>query len=174
MKKILCVALMLCLMMTAALAETPSLNWEDVEPALQAGGVTGQFYTFENIAVKIWMPEDFAPVELTEEDTDKGVIACFAPDDQSGTVTVVYVDFDGGSLEDYAAYLATEPDVTEVEMATVNGLPCVTYRMPGQDSVSITFTTEQGNALELTCTPLSVPNADLLWAAVMGSIQATE
>ena len=56
MKKILCVVLMLCLLMTAALAEeVPSLNWEAVEPILAAGNVNGQFYTFDEIAVKIWL-----------------------------------------------------------------------------------------------------------------------
>ena len=58
MKKFLAVVMALCLMMTCALAEeAPALNWADFEPILEAAGVTGQFYTFEQIAVQIWMPE---------------------------------------------------------------------------------------------------------------------
>ena len=84
----------------------------------------------------------------------------------------MYVDLNGMSLEEYAQYLASEADVTEIEMATVNGFPCVTYKLPAQDSVSITFTTEAGYALEVTCTPASVENAELVWGAVVASIQA--
>ena len=173
MKKILCVVLMLCLLMTAALAEeVPYLNWEAVEPILAAGNVNGQFYTFDEIAVKIWLPEGLNAVELTEEDKANGYIGYFTPDDESAAVAVMYVDLNGMSLEEYAQYLASEADVTEIEMATVNGFPCVTYKLPAQDSVSITFTTEAGYALEVTCTPASVENAELVWGAVVASIQA--
>ena len=173
MKKILCVVLMICMMMGAALAEeTPALNWEDVVPVIEASGLSGQFYTFEDIAVKFWLPEGLNPVELSEEDTEKGLIAYFMPDDESAAVAISYVNVDGASLEDYAAYLSGESDVTEVEAGTVNGFPCVSYKLPEQDSVSVTFTTEAGYALEVTCTPLSVENADLLWGAVISSIQA--
>ena len=144
----------LCMMLSvAALADEPvALNWEDFEPALEAGGVTGQFYTFDEISIKMWLPDGINATELTDEDKANGYIGYFMPDDQSGAGAV-----DG---------------VTEVETGTVNGFPCVTYKMPEQDSVSVTFTTEAGYALEVTCTPLSVENADLVWGAVIASIQA--
>jgi len=172
MKKLLVVVMALCLMMTAALAEeVPALNWEDFEPVLEAGGVTGQFYTFDEIAIQIWMPEGLNPVELTEDDVANGYIGYFMPEDQSAAVSIVYVDVKDMSLEEYGQYLAGEADVSEVEVGTVNGLPCVSYKMPEQDSVSVTFTTEMGYALEVTCTPLSEENAELVWGAVIASIQ---
>lgn len=175
MKKILCVLMALCMMTAAALAEeTPSLNWEDFEPVLEAGGVTGQFYTFDEVAVKIWLPDGINPVELTEEDVEQGYIGYFAADDQSAAVAVVYVDIGDMTLEDYAEYLTSEAGATEVEQGTVNGFPCVSYKLPEQDSVSVTFTTEAGYALEVTCVPLSEENAELVWGAVISSIQAAE
>ena len=175
MKKLLCVVLMLCMALTAALAEeTPALTWEAFVPILEAGNVTGQFYTFDEIAVKIWLPEGMNPVELTEEDRANGYIGYFMPDDESAAVSVMYVDVNGMSLEDYAAYLSGEEDVTEVEAGTVNGLPCVTYKMPAKNTLSITFATVAGYALELTCTPIDEENAELVWGAVVSSIQAVE
>ena len=172
MKKLLTLVLALCLMMTVALAEeTPSLTWSDFEPVLEAAGVTGQFYNFDDVAVKIWLPDGINPVELTEEDTEKGYIGYFADEEQSCAVAVMYVDVNGMTLEEYGEYLGGLDDVTEVEMATVNGLPCVTYTMPGQDCVCISFTTEAGYVLEVTCSPQSVENADLVWGAVAASIQ---
>lgn len=175
MKKILCVLLMLCLLAPAALAEgTAVLNWEDVVPVLEAGNVTGQFYTFDEISVKIWLPDGMLPVELTEEDKANGYIGYFMPEDQSAQMAVVYLDTNGMSLDEYAQSLSSDGDVTEVEKGTVNGFPCVSYKLPKQDSVSVAFTTEAGYILEVTCAPLSVENAELLWGAVVGSIQAAE
>ena len=82
-----------------------------------------------------------------------------------------YAQANGMSLEEYANSLNQMDGVTEVEMATVNGLPCVTYRMPQQDTANIAFTTQSGSILEVTCWPLSVENADLVWGAVVASIQ---
>ncbi len=175
MKKLVCVLMVLCLMAAsvAALAEAaPELNWEDFEPILEAGGVSGEFYTFDEIAVKIWLPEGLNPVELTEEDQEQGYIGYFTPEDESAAVAVVYVDVSGMSLEEYGEYLANEAGATEIEVGTVNGFPCVSYKLPEQDSVSVTFTTEAGYALEVTCAPASEENAELVWGAVVSSIQA--
>ena len=171
MKKLLSIVMVLCLMMTVALAEeAPALNWEDFEPALEAGGVTGQFYTFDEIAVKMWLPDGINPVELTDEDKENGYIGYFAADDQSAAVAVMYVDLGGMSLEDYSAQVA-EVGGTEIELGTVNGLPCLSYNLPEQDTVSVAFTTETGYVLEVTCQPLSEENAELVWGAVISSIQ---
>jgi len=125
MKRILCVLLMLCLLAPAALAEeAASLNWETVVPVLEAGNVTGQFYTFDEIAVKIWLPDGMLPVELTEEDREKGYIGYFMPEDESAQMAVMYVDIKGMSLEEYAQELASDSRFTDIEQGTVNGLPC--------------------------------------------------
>lgn len=172
MKKLLAVVVMLCMVSCFALAEeAPELNWSDFEPILEAGGVTGEFYTFDEIAVKIWVPGGLDPVELTEEDVANGYIGYFAAEDQSAAMAIMYVDVQGMSLEEYAAVLP-EAGATEIEVGTVNGLPCVSYKLAEQDSVSVTFATEAGYALEVTCTPASEENAELVWGAVVSSIQA--
>lgn len=171
MKKLLAVIVALMLMATAAVAEAPALNWADFEPVLEASGVTGQFYTFDQIAIKIWLPDGMNAVELSEEDVANGYIGYYVPEDESAAVAVQYVDVNGLSLEDYAAQLP-ELGATEVEVGTVNGFPCVSYKLPEQDTVSVTFTTEAGYVLEVTCKPISQENADLVWGAVVASIQA--
>ena len=175
MKRILCALLMLCLLVPAALAEeTNVLNWETVVPVLEAANVTGQFYTFDEIAVKIWLPDGMLPAELTEEDKAMGYIGYYMPEDESAQMAVMYVDTNGMSLDEYAQYLASEGGAAEVEMGTVNGFPCVSYKIPEQDSVSVAFSTEAGYTLEVTCAPVSVENAELVWGAVISSIQAAE
>ena len=165
MKKLVCVLVALCLIATAAVAlaeAAPALNWEDVTPILEAGGVSGDFYTFDEIAMKIWLPEGMYPVELTEEDRENGVIGYFMPEDESGAVSVVYVDVSGMSLEEYGEYLASEAGATEIEVGTVNGFPCVSYKLPEQDSVSVTFTTEAGSLESLNGKSFQVQNVDFV------------
>ncbi len=169
MKKFLCMLMALCMMAAVALADN-SISWEQIVPVLEASSVSGQFYTFDEIAIKIWLPDGINPVELSEEDKANGYIGYFMPEDQSCSVSVVYVDVQGMSLEDYAAQLSGY-GATEVEVGTVNNLPCITYKMPEQDSGHVTFTTEAGYGLEVSCWPLSQENADLVWGAVIGSIQ---
>ena len=174
MKKLLCVVMALCLMLsaTAVLAEeAPALNWEDFEPIMEASGVTGEFVTFDEVAVKIWIPEGMNAAELTQEDIDKGFIGYFAPEDQSASLSVVYVDTEGMTLEEYGENLAAQEGVTGIENGTVNGLPCISYEIPEQSSVSIAFTTEAGYVLEVTCWPVGDENANVLWGAVTASIQ---
>ena len=116
MKKIVCVLMALCLMLaaTAAMAEA-TLNWSDFEPILSESGVNGEFVTFDQVAVKIWIPEGMNAAELTQEDIDKGFIGYFAPEDQSASLSVVYVNTDGMTLEEYGEALAAQEGVTEIE-----------------------------------------------------------
>ena len=176
MKKLFAILMALCLMLSAAAAETAvEVNWADTfGPAIEAGNVKGEFVTFDEIAVKIWIPEGLQAVELSEEDKANGYIGYFTESTDNATVAVVYADVNGMSIEDYAAQVQQIEGVTEVEMATVNGLPAVNYQMPADDTVSVAFATEAGYILEVTMYPLSVEGADMVWGAVAASIQAAE
>lgn len=173
MKKILAILMALCMFCGVAMAEAAvELNWADVEPIIEASGVAGDFATFDEIAVKIWIPSDLQATELTDEDRQNGFIGYFADAEQTASLSVVYVNVEGMSIEDYAAQLAEMEDIAEIEVGTVNGLPCVTYTMPGQDSGHISFATEAGYILEVSVAPTSVEGADAVWGIVLGSIQA--
>ena len=92
MKKLACLVLALCLIMSVSLAEEAAeLTWDMFAPILEAGGVTGQFYAFEEVNVLIWLPDGMDPVELTDEDKAEGYIGYFAPEDDSAAVSEVLV-----------------------------------------------------------------------------------
>lgn len=176
MKKLSAAVLALCLLFSAALAESPVVvNWADTfEPAIAAANVEGQFWTLNQVAVKFWLPAMLQSVELSDEDVANGYLAYFADEKGEAAVAVTYANAEGASVEEYADYLKTADGVAEVELCVVNGLPAVTYKMPGNDSVNITFATQAGYLLEITMAPLSVENADMVWGAVAASIQAAE
>lgn len=172
MKKLFAILMALCLMLScAALAEGANeLNWADVEPLVEGSGITGDFVTFDEIAVKIFLPDGLLAGELTDEDYEAGYIGWFIAEDQSAQVAVMLVGMDGMSIEEYAGYLP-EIGADEIEFGAVNGLPMVSYRMPENDSYNVAFATEAGNIFEVIMSPASQEGADMVWGIVAASIQ---
>ncbi len=172
MKKLVAIALTLCMMLTAfaALAEAPQINWADVEPQIAAAGWTGDFQTFEEIAVKLWIPSNMPAVELTEEDRANGYIGYFMTEDQSAAIGVTYVDVGGMDL---AAYEAALPGVgaTEIEKGVINGIEVLTYKLAENDTVVVSATTDLGYMLEIAFSPASDEGFSSVAAIITASLQ---
>ena len=177
MKKLIAILISLCLMLAAAgaLAETATteMSWETVEPLLETYGLEGDFETFDEVAIQIWIPSSMTRSELTQEDVDKGFIAHFLDEDQTAQVSVVYVDVDGTTLEEYEKML---PDygVSDIEELVINDIPALSYTVEETDSVTIAFETEGGYILEITMAPKSAEGADIAWYIVASSIMEEE
>ena len=158
-------------------APVVELNWEDVEPIVEASGVEGDFVTFDEVALKMWLPMVLDEIDLTEEDKEAGYIGYYETGEDAeseAAVSVVYVDLGGMELSEYAEKVAEEEGVSDVEMAVVNGLACVTYELKDQDSGVVAFTTEAGYGLEITCSPISTDEAKSMLAFIVSSIMPTE
>ena len=167
MKKVFALMLALCLMLgCTALAEN-EISWEQITPTLEAAGITGEFVTFDEIAVKVFIFNGMAAQELSDEDRQNGYIGYYAAEDGSA-IAIQYVDVNGMTLEDYTANLP-EAGATEIETGTVNGLPCVSYAFNG--NLCCSFTTEKGYILEVSVGPVEDDNAKFAAAAVLASIQ---
>ena len=169
MKKLFALMLALCLMLcSAALAD--DMVWEGAVAEL-ASQFEGEFVTFDDIAVKIWIPAEFKAVELTDEDKQNGYIGYFAKDEQTA-IAVVYANVEGMSLEDYQANVAELDGVSEIEPGTVNDLPCLSYKSNGNGSLA--FATQMGYILEITYGPLEGNDVPTEVACAFASIQAAE
>lgn len=158
-------------------APVTELNWSDVEGYLDQLGIEGDFVSFDEIAMKMWLPDNLKEVELTDEDKEEGFIGYFESTDDSeeqSAVSVVYVDLDGMDILDYADQLAGMDGVSDIEPGIVNGLPCVSYEMKDQDSGTLAFMTEAGYGLEVTCTPVSSDEAQAMVAFILSSIMPDE
>ena len=100
MKKMMAGLLASCMLLSAApayAAETEAaapveINWSDVTDALEAAGQDplemGDFYTFNDIACMMWAPHGLEPQELTEEDTENGMIAYFSTEEGDAAASV--------------------------------------------------------------------------------------
>ena len=177
MKKLIAILISLCLMLAVAGAyaetATTEMSWETVEPLLETYGLEGNFETFDEVAVQIWIPSSMTRSELTQEDVDKGFIAHFLDEDQTAQVSVVYVDVDGTTLEEYEKML---PDygVSDIEELVINDIPALSYTVEETDSVTIAIETEGGYILEITMAPKSAEGADIAWYIVASSIMEEE
>ncbi len=165
MKKLVVLILALCMLCSVAFAN--ELTWASVEEA--ASQSAGEFKTFDEISVKIWIPEVLQAVELSDEDRESGYIGYFASDDAA--VAVQYVNMEGMSLEEYEAQLKEDSEVSDIEAGTVNGLPALSYAIKDKDTGVVAFTTEMGYILEVACGPLSNEGFAQMVGIILSSIQ---
>lgn len=139
--------------------EIAEINWEDMVAADEQSGndliAQGDFVTFDEIAVQMWVPNVLQPVELTDEDKENGYIGYFATEEQDAAAAVQYVDVDGMSLDEYMEYLQGEDGVKDPEYVIVNGIQCISYDIPDTDTTCISFETQAGYILEFSFSPMS-------------------
>ena len=168
MKKLFALALALCLLCSCTALADNEINWEQIAPMFEQSGITGQWYTLNQIAVKIFVPDGFTPVESTDEN----VIAYFQSEEGDG-ICVTYVNVEGMDLDTYAAKVA-EVGATEIETGTLNGFPCVTYEVPANKTINAAFTTQAGYILEFAMGPMNDDSAKIGAGFIMASIQSAE
>ena len=165
MKKLVVLILALCMLCSVAFAN--ELTWASVEEA--ASQIAGEFKTFDEISVKIWIPEVLQAVELSDEDRESGYIGYFASDDAA--VAVQYVNMEGMSLEEYEAQLKEDSEVSDIEAGTVNGLPALSYAIKDKYTFDVAVTTEMGYILEVACGPVSNEGFAQMVGIILSSIQ---
>lgn len=172
MKKILAILLALALCLSAAFAA--EINWADVADQAAEMAPSAQFWTLNAVNCKIWIPDVLQYIELSEDDIDAGYIAYWCTEDGSAAVGVQYVNMDGTSLEEYAAWL-TENGFT-VEEGVLNGLSCISYSWVSEEGVAsnvVSFTTAAGYILEFSFTA-GDEGYEVVSAFIAASIQAAE
>ena len=101
----------------------------------------GTWVPFED-GFKLYLPNDWDVYELSDEQTQQGVL--FAAGDTSGVqnpprISVVWVYSDGAqSLEELAADL-TQGGYQVDDLVSINGIPCISYRLEESDCSAIMF-----------------------------------
>ncbi len=169
MKKLFAVMLALCLMLgTAAMAD--ELVWAGaVEEA--ASQMEGEFHTFDEIAVKIWIPAVLEECELSDEDKEEGYIGYFQTADETAAIGIQYVDMSGTGLEAYAELLKENGiDESSIEAGTVNGIECLSYA--NEDNGVLAFATQKGYILEVAAGPMTDEGFQSVASIIFSSIQA--
>ena len=174
---ILTLAMMLCVGTAFATEAEPEqtgaieINWADLEEQGAETIAQGNFVTFDEIAVKMWMPNALAAVELTDDDKAQGYIGYYQPEDGSAAIAVMYVDA-GGFGQLFLILIQRHAAATEMEDVVINGMEAVSYVLEESDTACVSFVTEAGYIFEVSGSPKSDENFAALLSMVMASIQA--
>lgn len=154
--------------------QTNEISWETIAPAVEDAGWEGDFITFDEIAVKMFLPSVLKPTELTEEDKEQGYIGYYMTEDETAVVSVMYVNTEGMDLDGYQEYLKGENDVTDIETGIINEIPVLTYSMPENDTACVSIATQAGYILEFAFSPVSDEGFASVAQIMMASIQSEE
>lgn len=163
---------------TAVFAETeyPEITWEQIaeQIAEQIEGDEswdGEFVTFEDIAIQMYVPSSFEQVELTDEDREEGYVGYFTLGEEAA-VGVQYVDMDGMELPEYSELLAEEFGVEDATLMLINGIGALSYTSPDDENVGvIAIATQMGYIMEFSFTPINDEEFQSIEVVMIASIQ---
>ena len=175
MKKLFAVMLALSLLCAVAVAEDSStMNWEDVAPTLEAKGLTGDFVTFDQLGLMLWLPTGLNAVEVSEDDAAAGRLALFMAEDGSAYLAVDAANVEGLTLDAlYESSQATE-GLSDVEMITVNGLNVVIYKSESANFWSGSLVDTNSNIINFVMGPASEDGSQEVFSVIMASLQPAE
>lgn len=169
--------LLVAVLSGTAFAQTETatvVNWEDVSAAVEAAGISGQFYNVGDSGLCMWIPDVFTEVELTEEEVADGYMAYLTTEDESAVVSVTYAAIDGLTVDGlYNLFTETE-GIEDLEIVVINGIAAVSYEMPEQDSMTVSFVDDDGYAFEFTFAPVSDEGFAQVATLMAASIQTVE
>ena len=171
MKKLFAVMLALCLLCAVAVAEEGNIaNWEDIEPNLEAMGLTGDFVSLEQLGLKIWLPAGLNPVEVSAEDAAAGRLALFMADDNS-YLAVDAVNVEGMTIDQLFENTKATEGLSDVDMISANGLNAVVYKSEASDFWSASLVDTNSNIINFVMGPASADGSQIAFSIIMSSLQ---
>ncbi len=169
MKKIVALLMLVCIaLLPAAVAE--SVTWEEVGgAAVEAYGLEGDFVTFDEMGLSIWIPSDLSSVEPSEEDVANGRYALYIDNDQECYLAVDAINVEGMTL-DQALENAVNNGMTEPEMVTINGLDAVTYADPNNNIGVIVLVDTNSNMIIFSFGPVDSDEGKIAYGVIASSL----
>ena len=158
-----------CAQETATVTE---VNWSDIEQTVLENDLGGGFYSVGELGIKMWIPDVLTETELSEEDIENGYLSYLTTQEEDAVAAITATDLDGVSLKDYAKLLEGEDGVKEIEYVLLNGIEAVSYDMPENDTMTVSFGTDTGYIVEFTFWPMSDEGFAAVAALMAASIQA--
>ena len=150
------------------------IDWSDLEETVEGLGIEGEFVSFDEAGLMMWIPDVFEADELTDEDVEMGYIGYYMTEDESSIISVVLLDMGGLTLEEYEELLIEDETISDVEEAIVNDIPCITYYDEDTDAMSVTIEMEDGYFFEATFAPMSDEGFAEIVSLIAGSIMVDE
>ena len=145
----------------------PELNWADVEADAKKADANGEFVTFDEINLKMWVPSVLKEQELTDEDIADGCYGYFEGEDEESGLTVYY--YDDLTIEEYAEEIAGYENCTAPEQTLINGYRTFTYKNTEYDTFNVVLAAGK-DCMESTFWPASDADFSRLITCMSASI----
>ena len=176
MKKLFALVLALCLLCGVALAEDSgnTITWDDIQPILEASGLSGDFVVFDQLGLKIWLPAGLVATEVSAEDAAAGRLALYMAEDQSSYFVVDAVHVDGMTLDQ--AIENAQATAKSVDAINTNGLSAVSYINEASDTMCVSLVDTNSNIINFAVGPYSADpeNTETVFSFIMASLQPAE
>ena len=177
MKKLIALLALLCVALVpfSVTAETAvsSVTWNDVAPVVESAGISGGFYSIEEMGLKIWLPDELNSVEVSEEDAAAGRYAVLTDADQSCALFIDAVNVEGMTL-DQAYNNAVANGMTEPEIVNVNGIDTLSYKDEANNTAAVVLVDTNCNMIIFSFLPINVEGAELVFGIIAASIMPLE
>ena len=175
MKKLFALVLSLCLLGSFALAEDGNaITWDQVAPAVEAANMAGDFVVLDQLGLKLWVPAQLVPAQVSDEDAAAGRLALYMAEDQSAYLVIDAVHVDGMTLDQ--AIENAKATMKDVDAVNANGLSGVSYINEAADIYCFSLVDTNSNIINFSMGPVSSDpeNAKLVFSFIMASLQPAE
>ena len=144
-------------------------------------GLEGEFVSLADMGIlfQFFLPNTLTAQDLTEDQAATGAIALFVNEDATNSMSIGYgmaVDAEGNTVttleELNAAYASAGCE--DMEYATINGIPCMSYSIKASDVGGVAFLFDDGTQLTFNFSPASDENFAVATYAILSSIMPVE
>jgi len=180
MKKIVALALMLCMLCgCAAMAEDMeqllALSWDELTPYLSDMGLVGDFDALDLIGLKLFIPTSLVKAEVSEADAQAGRLAAYASAaGDNGFLVVDAVNLGELTVDQWFEMVNSNEAMSDVRMDNMNGLTVVMYKNVVSDLWVCSLVDTNSNIITFSMGPASEDGSEFVFNLLMKSLQAIE
>jgi hypothetical protein len=151
------------------------LVWQMALDVIEEYGLEGDFITFDEVGLKMWLPDFLAPGTIPAEQPNQDMfIGYYSTADGSAFASAVYQPVDL-TLDEYREVLDSMGDMLEdIDEFVINGLPCIVYFIPSTDMMCVSTVVEGKGLVEFTFAPVSDEDFGAFTEFMAISIQPAE
>ena len=167
----LCVSLLAGSLSMTASADV--YNWSDISGEVEKSGLESVFIVDRAFGIRHWLPTVFSADEITEEESESGLITRYTYPDAKWTVELYSYNYEEGAfadLEEYQAFLE-EIGYENIHNDVINGMDVLTYGSEENDEAIVTFIDRDDEIAEMIFSPMSDSEFNSIATAIMLSIQ---
>jgi hypothetical protein len=159
--------------------ESTDFVWAEMKEVLDEAEITGDFVSFDDAGLKVWIPDLYEETELTDEDIENEYLGWYVSEEQEdgvvGQIGIGLYDMGVDSIDEYIEALI-EAGYDSAEAATVNGMDGAMHFIneDDYDAALLAVMGKDGRIFEVSVHPISTEEYSAVAYAILSSIQSDD